>query len=79
MALSMRWTKRFFKRLGGAQSPKHPARNRNQPKIQRLRNSLVKLVHYAHDAATRWCATHIKCALAVHARDPRSATSADAF
>ena len=58
-------------------SVKYPALNSVQPKIQRLRNSLVKLVPYAHDAATRWCATHIKCVLVAHARATRRATSAE--
>ena len=44
-----------------------------------MRNSLVKLVHYAHNPATRWCAISIKCAPVAHARATRPAMNAGAF
>jgi hypothetical protein len=40
---------------------------------------MASLARCARDAATRWCATRIKCARAAHARATHHATSAGAF
>jgi hypothetical protein len=40
---------------------------------------LASLARCVRDAAARWCATRIKCALAAHARATRLVTSAGAF
>jgi hypothetical protein len=59
----MRWTKRFLKRLALSE-PKAPTLKSSQPNLQRQHHSLGSLENCARDAAARWYATRIKCALA---------------
>ena len=67
-----------FSSASRSQSLQHPALKSRQPNTKCQRHRLAPLARSVPDAAARWYATRIKCALAAHARATRRATSAAA-